>query len=190
MIEYTLISSILERICKMTKKPLEYPRDNTKLDSLRHLLEIKTWGMEWKKVIDKTMEWIAWQRANAKMDEESFSIMRQTVNISKDDMEDYNLAMFTHAMDFFKECANLKKSIPKHFFTSLLKNLSTEDLLTLGNLLFTKFINPRQRLYATLGRQAWVPQELKNKVLKQLVNHRMIGPTPKPQDMNDSRKKR
>jgi hypothetical protein len=26
-------------------------------------------------------------------------------------MEDYNLAMFTHAMDFFKECANLKKSI-------------------------------------------------------------------------------
>ncbi len=29
--------------------------------------------------------------------------MRQSVNIFKDDMEDYNLAMFTHAMDFFKE---------------------------------------------------------------------------------------
>jgi hypothetical protein len=28
MIEYTLISSILDRICKTTKKkPLEYPRD-------------------------------------------------------------------------------------------------------------------------------------------------------------------
>jgi hypothetical protein len=44
MIEYTLISSILKRICEMTKKSLEYPRDNTKLDPLRHLLEIRTWG--------------------------------------------------------------------------------------------------------------------------------------------------
>jgi hypothetical protein len=31
----------------------------------------------------------------------------------------------------------LKKPIPKHFFTSLLNDLSTEDLLTLGNLLST-----------------------------------------------------
>ncbi len=44
MIEYMLISSILERICKMTKKPLEYPRDNTKVEPLKHLFEIKTWG--------------------------------------------------------------------------------------------------------------------------------------------------
>jgi hypothetical protein len=29
MIEYTLISNILDRICKMTTKPLEYPRDPT-----------------------------------------------------------------------------------------------------------------------------------------------------------------
>ncbi len=34
----------------MTKKPLKYPRDNTKLDPLMHLLEIKTWGIEWKRV--------------------------------------------------------------------------------------------------------------------------------------------
>jgi hypothetical protein len=27
MIEYTLNSNILERICKMTKSPLEYPRE-------------------------------------------------------------------------------------------------------------------------------------------------------------------
>jgi hypothetical protein len=52
-------------------------------------------------------------------------------------MEDYNLAMFTHAMDFFKEHTNLRKSIPKHFFTNLLNNLSIEDLVTLGNLLTT-----------------------------------------------------
>jgi len=71
------------------------------------------------------------------MDKESLSIMRQIVNISKDDMENYNLAMFTHAMDFFKEHANLKKLILEHFFTSLLNNLSIEELLTLGNLLST-----------------------------------------------------
>ncbi len=55
----------------MTKKPLECPKDNTKLDPLRHLLEIKTWGIEWKRVNDKIVEWIAWRWANAKMDKES-----------------------------------------------------------------------------------------------------------------------
>ncbi len=34
--------------------------------------------------------------------------MKQCVNISKDHTEDCNLAMFTHAMDFFNECENLK----------------------------------------------------------------------------------
>jgi hypothetical protein len=52
------------------------------------------------------VEWAAWQWANVKIDKESFFIIKQSVNISKDDMEDYNLAMFTHAMDFFKECVN------------------------------------------------------------------------------------
>jgi 5'(3')-deoxyribonucleotidase len=49
------------------------------------------------------------------MDKKSLSIMKQIVNISKDDMEDYNLAMFTHAMDFFKECENLKELVLEHF---------------------------------------------------------------------------
>jgi len=123
---------------------LEYPRNNTKLDPLRHLLEIRTWGKKWKRVIDKTMEWATWQWENMKMDKENISIMKQSVNISKDDMEDYNLAMFTHAMNFFKECASLKKPILKHFFTSLLNNLSIEDLLTFGNLISIEFMNPRR----------------------------------------------
>jgi hypothetical protein len=41
-----------------------------------------------------------------------FFITKQSVNISKDDMEDYNFAMFTHAMEFFKERASLKKLNP------------------------------------------------------------------------------
>jgi hypothetical protein len=44
MIEYKLVSNILNRICKMTIKPLEYPRDPTLLDLLKFLLKIKTWG--------------------------------------------------------------------------------------------------------------------------------------------------
>jgi hypothetical protein len=71
------------------------------------------------------------------MDKESVFITRQSVNTSKDDMEDYNLAMFTYAMDFLKKHVSLKKSILKHFFTSLLNDLSIEDLLTRGNLLST-----------------------------------------------------
>jgi hypothetical protein len=49
------------------------------------------------------MEWVAWWWANVKIDKYSLFIMRQSINISKDDMEDYNLETFTHVMDFFKE---------------------------------------------------------------------------------------
>jgi hypothetical protein len=37
-------------------------------------------------------------------------------------MEDYHWPIFTHAMDFFKECASLKKQNLEHFFTSLFVN--------------------------------------------------------------------
>jgi uncharacterized ParB-like nuclease family protein len=43
MIEYMLISNILEKNYEMIKKPLKYLKDNTKLNSLMHLLEIRTW---------------------------------------------------------------------------------------------------------------------------------------------------
>jgi hypothetical protein len=85
------------------------------LDPLKHLLKIRTWETEWKRVIDKIVEWAAWPWANAKINKENISIMRQSANISKDNMEDYNLVMFTHAMDFFKEHTSLKKLIPQHF---------------------------------------------------------------------------
>jgi hypothetical protein len=35
MIEYTLILSILNKICKTIKTPLQYPRDPTLLDPLK-----------------------------------------------------------------------------------------------------------------------------------------------------------
>jgi hypothetical protein len=60
--------------------------------------------------------------------------------------------MFAHAMDFFQEWPSLENSILEHFFTSLLKDLSMKDLVTLGNLLSTKFMEPSRQLYATLGR--------------------------------------
>jgi hypothetical protein len=60
MIEYTLISNILNRICKMIKTALEYPKDPTLLDPLKHLLKTRTWGTKWKREFDKTNEWVAW----------------------------------------------------------------------------------------------------------------------------------
>jgi hypothetical protein len=57
IIEYTLISNIVDRIYKMTKIPLEYSKDDTRLNPLQHLLKIRTWGTKWKRVIDKTNEW-------------------------------------------------------------------------------------------------------------------------------------
>ncbi len=74
----------------MTKKTMEYPRDETRLVPLQHLLEIRTWGTKWKRAIDKTNEWVAWQWVNAKIDKENLTLFKQTANISKEDMEDYN----------------------------------------------------------------------------------------------------
>jgi hypothetical protein len=108
MIEYILFSNIVDRICEMIKTPLKDPRDPTLLDPFKQLLEIKTWGSKWKKQMDKT----SWQWANANIDKESLTLFKQIVNITKEDMEDYHLVMFTHAMDFFQERASLKKSIP------------------------------------------------------------------------------
>jgi hypothetical protein len=66
-------------------------------------LEIRTWGTKWKREFDKREEWAAWRWVNVKIDKESFAILKQIVNILKDDMEDYHWVMFTHAKDFFKE---------------------------------------------------------------------------------------
>ncbi len=52
-----------------------------------------------------------WQWAKAKIDKEKFTLFKETINISKGDMEDYNWMMFTHAMDFLKEHMSLKKLI-------------------------------------------------------------------------------
>jgi hypothetical protein len=136
MIEYTLILSILNRICEMITKHLEYPRYPTSLDPLKNLLEIRTWGTR-KRQIDKTTKWAAWRWVNAKIDKESHTLLKEIVNISKEDMEDYYWAMFTHAMKFFQERTSLKKPFPQHFFICLLQDLSMEDLVSLGNLLST-----------------------------------------------------
>ncbi len=107
---------------------------------------------------------------NVKIDKEIFALLKHTIHISKEDMEDYNLVMFVHAMDFFKKCVSMKKPILKHFFTSLLSNLLIKDLVTFGNLLSIEFMKPKRRLYATLGKRAWEPPKLKNKVSKPLMN--------------------
>ncbi len=70
--------------------------------------------------------------------------------------------------------------LQKHFFTSLLQDLSMEDLVSLGNFLSIKFMKPSRKLYVTPSKQTWVPQDLRNKVLKQLVNRQMIGLALKP----------
>jgi hypothetical protein len=85
---------------------------------------------------------MAWRWANAKINKENLALFKETINIPKEDMEDYHWVMFTHAMKLFQAWASFKKPIPKHFFTSLLQDLSMEDLVSLGNLLLTKFMKP------------------------------------------------
>jgi len=50
-------------------------------------------------------------------------------------------------------------------------------------------MEPTRQLYASLGRWAWVPQNFKKKMLKQIVNHWMTGLAPKLQVVYNSWKK-
>ncbi len=43
--------------------------------------------------------------------------------------------------------------------------------------------------YATPSMWAWVPQDFRNKVIKQPMNRQIIGPALKPQNVYDNRKK-
>jgi hypothetical protein len=54
-----------------------------------------------------------------KIDKESLISLKKIVNIPKEDMEYYHLAIFTHAMNLYQEHASLKKPIPKHLLTKI-----------------------------------------------------------------------
>ncbi len=89
-----------------------------------------------------------------KIDKENLALLKETINIPKEDMEDYYWVMFTHAMNFFQRHVSLKKPILEHLFTSLLHNLSTDDLVSLGNFLSKFFMKLSKRIYATVSKQA------------------------------------
>jgi len=60
--------------------------------------------------------------------------------------------MFNHVMDFLKQCESLKKPLPKHYFTSFLKDLLKKNLVALCGLLATIIGILKTRLYVTLGK--------------------------------------
>jgi hypothetical protein len=70
----------------------------------------------------------------------------------------------------FETTCKPSKTFLEHYFTSLLKDLSNKNLVTLCELLVTEIAKPRRRLYATLKREAWLPQHDINKVLEALMN--------------------
>jgi hypothetical protein len=75
-----------------------------------------------------------------------FRIIKQIINIPKEDMEDYHWAMFIHAMDFFKERTSLKKLILEHFFKKIFNYLLTKDLLTFVKEISINFIKIQKHL--------------------------------------------
>jgi hypothetical protein len=55
--------------------------------------------------------------------------------------------------------------------TFLSRNDLLHNLVSLGNFLSTKLMKHNKWLYVTSSKWAWVPQDLRNKMLKQHVNH-------------------
>jgi hypothetical protein len=84
---------------------------------------------------------VTWRSANAKVDKESISIFKQTVNISKEDMEDYNFAMFTHAMDFFRKCVSLRSQFQSIFY-QLTQQFVDKGLGNTWELVIHEFMKP------------------------------------------------
>jgi hypothetical protein len=74
---------------------------------------------------------------------------RQNPQSIAHDIKDYHWAMFIHTMEFLKQCISLKKPLSKHYFTSIFKDLSNKNLVTLCELLATEIAKPKKRLYAT-----------------------------------------
>jgi hypothetical protein len=59
----------------------------------------------------------------------------------------------------------------------------------LCGLLAIEIGKPKQRLYATLGKHAWVPQHERNEVLQPPMNRWMTGLSPKPWEVWDGEKR-
>jgi hypothetical protein len=108
--------------------------------------------------MDNTYEWVVWQWANAKMKKQSPYITKKRSRPNsqpiKQDIKNYHWVMFKHIMEFLNQRASLKKSLPKYYFTSILKELSTKNLITFCELLAKEIAKPQQRLYATPCKQS------------------------------------
>jgi hypothetical protein len=72
--------------------------------------------------MEEINEWVAWQWANVKINKENLTLLKQTINITKEDMEKYRWVMFTHALNFLQEQASLKKINSITFFYELIVN--------------------------------------------------------------------
>jgi hypothetical protein len=96
----------------MTKKLLEYPRDDTRLNPLQILLKIKTWGIELKRVINKTNEWATWQWANAKIDKEFFHCLNILYTFLR---KIWKITFYT-CHGFFQRTHEFEKACSRTFF--------------------------------------------------------------------------
>jgi hypothetical protein len=117
------------------------------------LLKIKTCGSKWKKQIDKTNDWAAWQWVNPKIDKKKSYIAQTNCKHFQGGYGRLPSNDVDTCHGFLPRIASLKQWIPKQFFTSLLKDLLTEDLVTFRNLLSTKFMEPNRQLHATPSKQ-------------------------------------
>jgi hypothetical protein len=54
--------------------------------------------------------------------------MRQTMNISNNDMEDYNLALFTHAMKLLQRTCEFKEANSRVFFHKFIEQFVNRGL--------------------------------------------------------------
>ncbi len=107
------------------------------------MLEIKTWGIKCKRVIEKTYEWVAWLWANAKIDKKVLHYSNNLYTFPRKIWE-ITIWQYLHMPWIFSKNGEYKKADPKHFFTNLLSNLLKEDLVMFGNLLSIEFMKPNR----------------------------------------------
>jgi hypothetical protein len=106
-------------------------------------------------------------------------------------MEDYNLAMFTHAMDFFKEHSNMKKSIPI-FFHKLVKQFVERKFGNAWQLAINIVYETQKTIVCNSEHVSQVSlgaTKIKE-LLKPLVNCRMIGSASKPRKLYNRQKQK
>ncbi len=95
-----------------------------------------------------------WMGEYKDIQKNNLTLLKQNINILKEDMEECHWAMFTHAMDFFKEHTSMKNTNSKTSFHKFIQWFVNRRFSNPWELTINIIHETQKQLYVTLSKQA------------------------------------